>query len=214
MNPFEIENDSEKIEKDFKATSWAEVGNNIYRSVGKTTSVLSSGAWRAAVGRDGPMFIKQNVVTDDLLLTPDSLENEIFGEIQTFWTKSENFKKLGFLHRRGIILHGPPGTGKTSLIHLIAQKTLANDGMVFYIGDPDDAKTCLKHFRAIEPTRPIICIYEEIESLINCYGESSILSLLDGEDQINHCVNIATTNFLKKLDGRITNRPKRFDRIY
>ena len=39
-----------------------------------------------------------------------------------------------------------------------------------------------------------------------------MLSLLDGETQINNVLNLATTNYPELLDKRIVSRPRRFDR--
>ena len=40
-----------------------------------------------------------------------------------------------------------------------------------------------------------------------------MLSMLDGENQVDHVVHIATTNYLLKLSPRIRNRPRRFYRV-
>ena len=39
------------------------------------------------------------------------------------------------------------------------------------------------------------------------------MSLLDGENQINRVLNIATTNYPERLDQRLISRPRRFDRV-
>lgn len=194
---------------------WGESGLDTFEATGRSTSALAPGLWRIDQGRNGPIFCKEKVTTDELLISENSIEKTIFKEIQDFWVKKEKFESLGFLHRRGIILHGPPGTGKTSLIHLVINDTVSRGGIVFYCKDyPSTFMSGLKVFRAIEPDRPIVCLFEDIEEIINNYGARSLLSLLDGENNINHCINLATTNFLDQLDNRIIGRPKRFDRIY
>jgi SpoVK/Ycf46/Vps4 family AAA+-type ATPase len=57
-------------------------------------------------------------------------------------------------------------------------------------------------------------VFEDIDAIIKKYGESEILSLLDGDNQVDRVINIATTNYPELLDKRIVNRPRRFDRIY
>ena len=58
--------------------------------------------------------------------------------------------------------------------------------------------------RSIEPDTQIVCLFEDIDAYIGTYGEEEILSLLDGETQINKVLNVATTNYPRKLDQRIT----------
>src|SRR5205807_7501248 len=62
-----------------------------------------------------------------------------------------------------------------------------------------------------EPARPLIVVMEDIDEMIANFGEHEILSLLDGENQINNVVHIATTNHPERLGARIVNRPSRFD---
>jgi SpoVK/Ycf46/Vps4 family AAA+-type ATPase len=68
-------------------------------------------------------------------------------------------------------------------------------------------------FRKIEPDRPLVCIFEDIDAVIEMHGDSELLGWLDGSHQINKVINIATTNYPERLDRRIVSRPRRFDRI-
>jgi SpoVK/Ycf46/Vps4 family AAA+-type ATPase len=68
-------------------------------------------------------------------------------------------------------------------------------------------------FRKIEPDRPVVCLFEDIDAIIEEYGDSELLGWLDGSHQINKVINIATTNYPERLDRRIVSRPRRFDRI-
>src|SRR5258705_13886621 len=68
-------------------------------------------------------------------------------------------------------------------------------------------------FRVIEKDRPLVIIFEDIENL--CTGgstETLLLNVLDGLDQLENVVYLATTNYIEKLKERIMNRPSRFDR--
>jgi hypothetical protein len=69
--------------------------------------------------------------------------------------------------------------------------------------------------RQIEPDRNLIVVLEDLDEIIEAWGEKQILSLLDGEGQVNNVVYLATTNYPDRLGARIVNRPSRFDeRIY
>lgn len=67
--------------------------------------------------------------------------------------------------------------------------------------------------RRIEPERPLICVLEDINEMVDQYGEHALLALLDGETQIDNVVFVATTNYPERLDQRLVNRPSRFDEI-
>lgn len=52
---------------------------------------------------------------------------------------------------------------------------------------------------------------EDVDEIINRFGEHTLLALLDGENQVENIVHIATTNYPEILGARIVNRPSRFD---
>jgi SpoVK/Ycf46/Vps4 family AAA+-type ATPase len=84
-------------------------------------------------------------------------------------------------------------------------------GIVVVTEYPKLLNAGLPHLRRIEPDRPMIVIYEDIDEMIRSQGEHDILALLDGENQVGNVVNIATTNYPELLGERIVNRPSRFD---
>jgi hypothetical protein len=133
-------------------------------------------------------------------------------------------KSLGIGEYRGFILNKDHlyltedfvvhhNSGKSSTLSHIMKRMIAMGGLVMLAEHPNILSACLKKFREVEPTRPVVIIWEDIDSIIKRYGESEVLSVLDGESQISHVVFIATTNFPEDLEKRITNRPSRFDRV-
>lgn len=195
--------------------SWAEGARQNCFIVGRNTPILPSGFYTIMENSDGSYtYNRQNVKTDELIQFPKSLSEEILNEINVFWSRADKFKEFGFLQRRGYLFYGPPGTGKTALTEQIVSQTINNGGVAFICrNNPDDFSGGLAWFRNYEPTRPIICLFEDIDSIIETYGDSNLLSCLDGENQVDHVLNIATTNYPENLDKRIINRPRRFDRV-
>ena len=159
-------------------------------------------------------LIKQEVNTDDLLELPDDAVGNILEEFDKFWNIEKEFKQRGFLHKRGYLLHGPPGSGKTSAINILTAKIIKNKkGLVLNIAkNPTEATECLKMLRKIELKIPLVVIIEDLDTQIKD-RESDFLSLLDGEAMINNIVFVATTNYPEYLDKRFTDRPSRFDTI-
>jgi len=161
--------------------------------------------------RGEPYFEIKESITDDLITLPDSASEEVIAAVEDFWTKKDLFRKYGFLWKRGVLLWGPPGSGKTCTVEVIAQNIVKAGGVAMYMKDPNFGSFALDAFREVEPNRPMVVMMEDIDSIINNYGDAAILNLLDGKDQIENVLYIATTNYPEQLDKRIRNRPSRFD---
>lgn len=156
---------------------------------------------------------KQIVDTDDLLTLPDTASEAVLAEINKFWTLKEQFSARGFIHKRGILLWGDPGSGKTATIQLMIKEIIEDGGIALFAGHPGMTTACLQMIRRIEPERRLIVIMEDFESMIREYGDSEYLAMLDGESQVSDVVFVATTNYPEKLDKRFIDRPSRFDTI-
>lgn len=192
---------------------WAENGDAFY-GVGTTHSALPAGIYRCVSTQMGPMLVKQKIETDNLLEMPDDAGATLLAEFATFWNISAKFKQRGFLHKRGFLLWGPPGGGKTSMLMLMCKRLIKEQsGVVLFLDNPSLAAQCLQMARKIEPNRPMIAIMEDLDALVRNYGENEYLALLDGEAQVDSIVFLGTTNYPELLDPRFTDRPSRFDTI-
>lgn len=207
--------EKDDLHKMVDLVQWAVCGPNTSKPVSTTFPKLNSGVYNIAMNQyHGLVFIQRNICVDDLLRFPDSVSDKILNEITTFWTKGEKFKEHGFLHRRGYLLHGPAGSGKTCLVQQIIHDIVTSGGLVFQCsGHPATFSDGLDVYRKVEPDRPVVCLFEDIDAIIEEHGEDEILTLLDGENQIDKVLNIATTNYPEKLDPRLVARPRRFDRV-
>lgn len=190
---------------------WAVYGKT-YSPCEKATKEMPAGHYLIRNNPErGIFFSEKSVNMDELMILPDSASEEIIAGIQKFWTKEEHYRKFKFLWKRGVLLYGPPGSGKTSTVQIIASEIVKKNGLAIYAYNPALTIQGLDILRYIEPKRPIVVVLEDIDSIIDHHGEAELLSLLDGEFQIDNAVFIATTNYPEELDKRITNRPSRFD---
>jgi len=162
-------------------------------------------------------FIPRRVNTDRLIRLPDSKSDAVIKRIQNFWELEPEYRNGnddivgGYLHKMGIMLFGPPGSGKTCTVKFIMQDIIERGGIVLLAdGHPGTLSEGLTSFRQIEPEKPVVVVFEDFDELIQKYSESMYLSILDGEASINRSLFIATTNYPSRFDPRMYNRPGRF----
>jgi len=166
------------------------------------------------------VFNKQMLELDELLNLPNPVFNQILSDIEYFWNNEQKFLKYKFAYKRGILLYGQPGNGKTCITALLSDMIIKNkNGVVFSIksgrdlGNYIDAVT--KFFRIIEPNTPILTIIEDLDGLLAYQeNETTLLNILDGFWQLKNIVYIGCTNYPENLKERILNRPSRFDKRY
>ena len=192
---------------------WQIGANDTFRPAGVTRETLPVGVYTFDQDpRDGSLIIRMiRVITDSLVSLPDNASERILSSMNTFWQMEDKYRKHGLLYRRGILLWGPPGSGKTATLTLLSKHLIDNGGIVVMCSNPPLTSFGLQTLRRIEPTRRIICIMEDIDEIIEKHGEHELLALLDGENQVESICNVATTNYPDRLGARIVNRPSRFD---
>ena len=194
-------------------TQWEIGPNDQYIATGGTQAILPQGVYRLHATPRGIIFQRAYIVTDKLIDLKDSASSEIISGIRTFWQSKSKFDEYGILFKRGVLLWGPPGSGKTVTISLLINDLVREGGMVILCDNPAVAVEALAQVRRIEPNRRLIVVEEDIEEIMRHYGEHALLSLLDGENQIANVVHVATTNYIEELGPRIVNRPSRFDEV-
>ena len=138
----------------------------------------------------------------------------------------ELFTRLGVDPPRGVLLHGPPGTGKTRLAQAVANESdahfvLINGPEIMGSGYGESEKALRQVFEEAEKSAPAIIFIDEIDSIApkrqNVHGEAEkrlvaqLLTLMDGLNTRANVVVIAATNRPDAIDEALR-RPGRFDR--
>ena len=186
-------------------------GDFIYPT-GNTIQRLRSGMYRPVSTERGLAYMRIDFQTSEIIRYEDSISSLIMDEFDRFWKLRDKYEARGESHKRGFLLWGPPGGGKTSLSMTICSDFIKqNDGVVM-VFDPAIVMG-ITTLRKIEPDRKILLLFEDIDSILEQYGENHILSILDGEVKMTNTVVVATTNYPERLPDRIRNRPSRFDRM-
>ncbi|MCW3846823.1 CDC48 family AAA ATPase [Sphingomonas sp. LB-2] len=138
----------------------------------------------------------------------------------------ELFQRLGVDPPKGVLLHGPPGTGKTRLARAVANESDANFHLINgpeIMGSAygESEKRLREVFEAANKDAPSIVFIDEIDSIAPKRGQVSgeaekrlvaqLLTLMDGLEARANVVVIAATNRPEAIDEALR-RPGRFDR--
>lgn len=204
----------EQQEYAHEVSLWVKNKNVVKPSTNITISAkLEPGVYTADYDRDEGYYCRKlDITSDELFIFSDSISSQLLKEVELFWTKKDLYKEKNYIHKRGILLEGYPGTGKSSIITQISNEIIQQGGIVFKVTgfrNLDNYVGFMRTgFRKIEPDTPVVTILEDINEYEEV--ESELLDFLDGKTNINHHVIIATTNNTTKIPDTLL-RPSRLD---
>jgi len=177
---------------------------------------LPPAVYDVSVDNFGNIYLETaETYTDELIALPNSPAEQIEKDVNSFLTAEvrSKFERYKLLYKRGLLMHGIPGTGKTSIVHLLMRKAIEKGMVVLLNPEPYLVCSTIDTIRKIEKAdRPLMVVWEEFEQCVE-NNEGDLLDLLDGVDQVNNIFFIATTNYLNMIPPRIRNRPSRFAEI-
>ena len=144
-------------------------------------------------------------------------------------THSEDFKRIGIQPSKGILLFGPPGTGKTMLSKAVATESKANfisvkgsEILSKWFGESE--RKIAEIFKKAKQASPCIVFFDEIDAIAPMRGSgvgeprvvermvNTILSEMDGLEELRGVVVIGATNRPDLIDAALL-RPGRFDEV-
>lgn len=203
-------------EKDLSGlVQWTTNDGKRFVPASSTAKKLTPGVYEIQHSNTIGIYFEQiPVLTQGLLRFPHTNSEKVVAEIQKFWEREAIFREYGLTYKRGIIMWGPPGSGKSCNIQLIMRDVVDRDGVVIKFTHPTLFNEGMRKLREIEPDTPVVVLMEDIDSILENFSESEVLNILDGINQIERAVFLATTNYPERLGGRIINRPSRFDKRF
>ena len=156
---------------------------------------------------------------DELVLAPSVL-SLLKNDFESFWSREQWFRDRGLPFRRGYLLHGPPGGGKTTSIRaMMTSRGLS--AFTIRLFEPQTSDIDLEDlFEVALSQRPAMLVFEDLDRAFPRVGESrsqvslqTLLNCLDGIATGDGIAVVATANEPAALDPAILRRPGRFDRV-
>lgn len=212
---YPVDVDDEDNSKPSGYCQWATDDGIRHFPITRSVTNLDPGLYNIKESADGKLYFeKTDIKAEDILLLPDSFCHKVVDEIKLFWSKKEKYRTAKLAYKRGILLYGPPGSGKSSIILLAMLDIVERGGVVINFTSPYMFKHGLKVFREIQPHTPLIVLMEDIDAIVKEHEESEVVNILDGVGQAENIIFLATTNYPEVLAERLLNRPSRFDKRF
>lgn len=149
------------------------------------------------------------------LLLSEAVLGRIRAELINFFTDpvAELYRTLQVPYRRGVLMHGPPGNGKTSIIRALGWALREIPMVVLRPANSFDDADLQTVFRRWTEHAPAVLVIEDLDHILKIANPSQFLNLIDGIEGAltGGLLLLATTNHPELLDPALNNRPGRFD---
>jgi hypothetical protein len=174
--------------------------------------VFANGCWQ----RSQELRAAIRGATFDNLVLPAGTAETLLQDFRQFLGARADYERFGVPWKRGVLLLGPPGNGKThcvkALLDALGLPCLYVQSFEAPYTNPQ--RNVHAVFERARKTTPCALVLEDLDSLVTKTTRSFFLNELDGFAANTGILTIATTNHAERLDAAIVDRPSRFDRKY
>lgn len=161
-----------------------------------------------------PKFLTLDPTVERELILPEATMASVQANIFTVIEQTEMVRRHGIPLKRGILLAGEFGTGKTMVAHATASKAIRNGWTYIVCEKPQELAEVIRLARAYQPA---VVFTEDIDRIMRgderAIGTDQILNVIDGvESKGTELMVVLTTNELDKVTTAML-RPGRLDAV-
>ncbi|MBS1704680.1 MAG: AAA family ATPase [Armatimonadetes bacterium] len=173
-------------------------------------SVFERGYFRKHPGIEAAI---KNSSFDDLIIER-GVRIELEQSAQEFFSGKEKYERYGIPWKRGLLLYGPPGNGKTHAVRALLNSMQIPSIIAGKVGsrDSDGQDAFVRMYRKARELAPVIVVLEDLDSRVDKTSLSVFLNEMDGMSSNDGILTLATTNYPERLGPALIQRPSRFDR--
>ena len=186
-----------------------------------TIGQVLSAAPKSIHGIQAPALLPVAYNWDSLVLS-DSVTKLVRRDFELFFTREAWFREHGLPFRRGYLLYGPAGNGKTSVIRVMAAHPQIRAYALDLSGPDASGSEVWRVFRTAQRSASALVILEDLDRIFPRDGLrdaarqsmfQALLNNLDGVSMYSGLIVVGTANDPTALDASILRRPGRFDRV-
>lgn len=156
---------------------------------------------------------KPQIRMNDVFLPPGMKEDLIANTVGFFSMRSA-YQRLNVPWKRGIVLAGEPGNGKTMFLKALST-IVKHPFCILRFDSREEDHDVRGLFQKAVDIAPCTVIIEDLDRAVEArFNLSTLLNVLDGIEEADGILTIATTNRPEKIDPALLARPSRFDRKY
>ncbi|KUJ06533.1 P-loop containing nucleoside triphosphate hydrolase protein [Mollisia scopiformis] len=157
----------------------------------------------------------QKATWDKVILDP-GMKKDLTSVSGRFFDSKAVYDDLGVPWKRGLIFYGPAGNGKTisikALMHTLAER---KDSIpTLYVKSAPRTLDIRNIFALARQMTPCLLVLEDIDTIVTAQTRSYFFNEVDGLENNDGILMVASTNHIDELDPGLSKRPSRFDRKY
>lgn len=195
-----------------KGIFYKDVATKLPSEPSVNATALPAGCYKYSFNSQMGEFLITMIPRKENIAPLHGITRSVLENVKNFCKKEDLFKQLGVCYKRGYLLYGDGGQGKTATIRELLNDDVFKDAIIIYL-DFIPTDTFIENLKLSLGNRLKVFIFEEMAATLAKDGLDRILNFLDGETSLTKTIFFATTNYINQFPENLTSRPSRFDLV-